>query len=288
MKTLFRSMAFAGFFIAAVMAVSAQAAAEERVVYSKDEVPITYSVYGAGDPVLVFVHGWSGDRSVWQKQIPYFEKKYTVVALDLAGHGTSGKQRKEYTQQAFGEDISAVVRAMNKRKVILIGHSMSGTAIIEAYQISGRSVVGLIAVDTLENIEYVPTPEEIAAMLQPIKDDFAKGAEAFVRSMFVKDTDPKLIDEVVAKVTHADPVIAVNTLENYFKSSVLPLAAGINVPLWCLNADLWPTNPEVNSKHVKSFNLRVMPGCGHFLMLEKPDEFNGQLDDIIKQIIAVK
>jgi pimeloyl-ACP methyl ester carboxylesterase len=288
MKTIFRSMGFLVFLLGAVLAGSALAATEERVVYSKDEVPITYTMYGNGEPVLIFVHGWSSNRSVWRKQVPFFEKKYTVVTMDLAGYGTSGKQRKEYTPQSFGEDISAVVRAMNKRKVILIGHSMSGNAIIEAYQDSKRSVIGLIAVDTLEDMEYVPKPEEIAALLQPIRDDFAKGAEAFIRQMFVKDTDPKLIDEVVSMVKLADPVIGINTLENYFKSSVIPLAPGVNVPVWCLNADLWPTKPEVNSKYVKFFHLKIMPGCGHFLMLEKPDEFNNQLDDIVKQIIAAK
>jgi pimeloyl-ACP methyl ester carboxylesterase len=288
MNKTFRCSGLLCFIVLAVAIVSARAEVDERVVFSRDGEAVEYSIYGTGEPVLVFVHGWSGDRSVWRKQIPYFEKKYTVVTMDLAGHGTSGKQRKEYTPQAFGEDISAVVRALNKRKVILIGHSMSGTAIIEAYQNSKRSVIGLIAIDTLEDMEYVATPEEITAMVQPMKDDFVKGSEKFVREMFVKDTDPKLIAEVVAKVSHADPVIAVNTLENYFKSSVIPLAPGIDVPLWCLNADLWPTKPEVNSKYVKSYNLRIMAGAGHFLMLERPDEFNTQLDDIVKQIAADK
>jgi pimeloyl-ACP methyl ester carboxylesterase len=288
MARMFRCIGFLVFFFAAFFAISARAEIDDKAVFSRDGVPVSYTVYGEGDPVLVFVHGWSCNRNIWRKQIPYFEKKYTVVAMDLAGHGTSGRQRTEYTQQAFGEDISAVVRAINSRKIILIGHSMSGTAIIEAFQNSKRSVIGLIAVDTLEDIEYVGTPEQIAALLQPFRDDFAKGAEGFLRQMFVKDTDPKLIDEAVAMVKLADPAVAINTLENYFKSSVIPLAPGINVPLWCLNADLWPTKPEVAGKYVKNFNLRIMPGCGHFLMLERPDEFNAQLDDIIKQIVSGK
>jgi pimeloyl-ACP methyl ester carboxylesterase len=288
MKIIFRNMCFLVYFIAAVLIVPAQAELDERVVYSKDETPIVYSVYGEGDTVLVFVHGWSCNRAVWRYQIPYFEKKYKVVALDLAGHGASGRQRTVYTQESFGEDIAAVVRALNSRKIILIGHSMSGTAIIDAYQHSKRSIIGLIAIDTLEDMEYVCTPEEISAMVQPMKDDFPKGAEAFVRQMFVKNTDPKLVDEVVAIVTHADPAVGISTLENYFKSSVLPLAPGIDVPLWCLNADLWPTKPDVNSKYVKSYHLRIMPGVGHFLMLESADEFNRQLEDIIKKICAGK
>ncbi|MFA6385083.1 MAG: alpha/beta hydrolase [Candidatus Omnitrophota bacterium] len=289
MKIILRSIiCFSVFFAAALFAISARAGVDERIVFSKDEVPIAYSVYGDGGPVLVFVHGWSCNRSVWREQIPYFEKKYQVVTLDLAGHGASGRQRSVYTQQAFGDDIAAVVRVINGNKVILIGHSMSGTAIIEAYQNLKHSVIGLIGIDTLEDIEYVLTPEKIDEFLGPFKADFAKATDEFVSQMFVKDTDPKLIDEVAAMMSHADPAVGVSALECYFKSSVIPLAPGIDVPLWCLSSDLWPSKPEVNRKYVKSFNLRIIPGCGHFLMLERADEFNKQLDDIIKQIITGK
>jgi pimeloyl-ACP methyl ester carboxylesterase len=56
------------------------------------------------------------------------------------------------------------------------------------------------------------------------------------------------------------------------------------MPVWCLNADLGPTKREGNRKFVPEFNLRIMPGVGHFLMLEKPEEFNKQLDQIIQEI----
>ncbi len=274
-----------GILIALAAAVCLIYALNNKIAVSKDGVPIAYSVYGKGEPALVFVHGWCGSRAVWDKQIDYFKKKYQVVTLDLAGHGKSGRQRKIYSQEAFGEDVAAVVNALKADKVILIGHSMSGTVILEANRLLKGKVLGLIAVDTLENFERFPvTAEENREYINPMKEDFVKGSGDFMRRMFTKNADPKFVKQVIGNVSRANPAIAISTVEYYFNTPVIPLLADVDVPLWCLNADLWPSYPEINQKYLKSYHLRVIPGTGHFLMVEAPGEFNRQLDDIIDQI----
>ena len=99
------------------------------IVQSKDGTPISYEVFGAGEPTLVFVHGWSCDARYWRAQVPYFSKKHRVVVLDLAGHGHSGMSRTKYTMRAFGEDVRAVTESTGSHSVILIGHSMGGSVI---------------------------------------------------------------------------------------------------------------------------------------------------------------
>jgi len=285
MKRIFRNIGILVVLVALAFLIYAQAA-KNRIAFSKDGVRIAYSVYGKGEPALVFVHGWCGSRAVWYKQIPYFAKKYRVVALDLAGHGVSGRQRKAYTQEAFGEDVAAVVNAEKVDKAILIGHSMSGTIILEANRILKDKVIGLVAVDTLENFEYMATPQDKIKYIEPLKKDFVKNSAPFMRDMFNKNADPKLVELVVRNVSRSNPEIAINTMEYYFDTPVIPLLADVNVPLWCLSADLWQQyqHPEINSKYLKSYHLRIMRGVGHFLMVEAPDEFNRQLEDIISQI----
>lgn len=258
-----------------------------KTAISKDGTKIIYSVYGKGEPTLVFVHGWCGSRAVWYNQVPYFAKKYRVVVLDLAGHGASGRERKAYTQEAYGEDVAAVVNAVGFDKVILIGHSMSGTIILEANRLIKDKVIGLVAIDTLENFEYMATPEDKIKYIEPLKKDFVKNSGPFMRAMFNKNADPKLVELVVRNVARSNPEIAINTMEYYFDTPVIPLLADVNVPLWSLSADLWQQyqHPEINSKYLKSYHLRTMRGVGHFLMVEAPDEFNKQLDDIIRQIV---
>jgi hypothetical protein len=88
---------------------------------SADGNEIHYQVQGQGKPALIFIHGWCCDRSYWDAQLPYFAQKYIVVAIDLAGHGESGLDRKEWTMGAFGEDVVAVVNKLNLEQVVLIG-----------------------------------------------------------------------------------------------------------------------------------------------------------------------
>ncbi|MDD2927643.1 MAG: alpha/beta hydrolase [Candidatus Omnitrophica bacterium] len=284
MKKIFRNLGILVVLAGLAFLIYALAL-NNKTVLSKDGVRIAYSVYGKGEPALVFVHGWCGSRAVWYRQIPYFAKKYKVVALDLAGHGVSGRQRKAYTQEAFGEDVAAVVNAVGADKVILIGHSMSGTIILEANRLIKDKVSGLIAIDTLENFERLPaTPEDKIKYIEPLKKDFVKNSAPFMREMFHKNADPRLIEQVVRNVSRSNPEIAINTMEYYFDTPIIPLLADVDVPLWCLNADLWQSYPEINSKYLKSYHLRTMRGVGHFLMVEKPDEFNRQLEDIISQI----
>lgn len=275
---------FSLIFFIGILVLPVQARSEDGTAISKDGVPVSYSVYGQGGPVLVFVHGWSCNRSVWKKQVPYFEKKYRVVTLDLAGHGASGQARDVYTLEAFGEDVAAVVRAINASKAILIGHSMGGAVIIETAEIMPDNVSALIGIDTLQDFEEVLPPEQIEAFIKPFKEDFKKATDPFVRSMFVKGSDPKLIEEVVGMMSSASPKVGISAMEQMLKTSYIADPPKIKAPVWCLNSDLWPTKPEINRKYLPEFNLRIMPGVGHFLMLEAPEEFNEQLEEIIKKI----
>src|SRR5260370_1290299 len=68
-----------------------------NVVTSPDGIRIAYEAHGEGSPALVFVHGWSCNRSYWRQQLQPFSRQFKVVALDLAGHGDSGLGRKSWT-----------------------------------------------------------------------------------------------------------------------------------------------------------------------------------------------
>jgi len=262
-----------------------QVRAEDGTAVSKDGTAISFSVYGKGEPALVFVHGWSCNRSFWKKQVPYFENKYRVVTLDLAGHGRSGRGRSVYSMKAFGEDVAAVVRKINAHKVILIGHSMGGGVIIEAAEILPEEVMALVGIDTMHDFEKTYTPGQVEEIMKPYKDDFWKATDSFLEKMFVKGTDPDFIDGVMEMVSDASEKVGISAMEEMLKTSYIADLPKIKAPVWCLNSELWPTRPDINRKYVPKFYARIMPGVGHFLMLESPDEFNRELDDILKEIL---
>jgi pimeloyl-ACP methyl ester carboxylesterase len=266
-----------------------QAQAEwPHVVPSKDGTTISYEVYSAGEPTLVFVHGWSCDARYWRAQLPYFSKKHRVVMLDLAGHGHSGTTRTQYTMGAFGEDVRAVTEAVGSPRVILIGHSMGGSVIAEAARLMPNRVIGLIGIDTLDNIEYPLTSEELKKMTAPLEKDFRAGSRQFIGEMILPQTNPQLREWILSDVSAAHPAVALSAMNEmmtqYITGEAAKVFEKIRIPVITVNGDLWPINYEANRRHMFSYEAIVLKKADHFLMMDRPEEFNDALDKAIHML----
>lgn len=260
-----------------------------RIVPSQDGTPVSYEVYGTGEPTLVFVHGWCGDSRYWRNQVPYFSPKYRVVMVDLAGHGHSGMARKTYSMASFGEDVRAVTEAAGGTKVILIGHSMGGSVIAEAARLMPQRVIGLIGIDTLENIEYPLTKEDFKKMVDPLEKDFPAGSRQFVGEMIHPDGDAQLREWILADVSSAPPAVALSAMHEMMSQYITGAAAKIfeqiRVPVVTVNGDLWPINYEGNRRHMFSYDAVVLKKADHFLMMNRPGDFNPALEKAIRMIL---
>jgi len=276
-------LALAGFLVGTL----AQAAAPDaQTVQSADGVSIRYESFGKGEPALVLVHCWSCDRHLWDDVVPRLARDRRVVTLDLAGHGDSGRDRKEWTMQAFGEDVRAVVDALHLQKVILAGHSMGGPVILEAARLLPGRVVGLIPVDAGLDVEQTNSPEEIAGLVGALEKDYRTTAEKFTRDyMFTPKTDPALIERIVAKNVAAPPEIAIPCLRAVFTYDARPTLRQVRVPAHAVNSDHFPTNVEANRRHFASYDVTLMPGVGHYLMLEDPARFSDLLAGAVDALL---
>lgn len=280
-------------FLVSMLNTQVQAdSAWPRMARSADGVPISYEVHGAGEPTLVFVHGWSCDGRYWRKQVPHFSKSHRVVVIDLAGHGHSGLGRKDYTIGAFGEDVHAVVMEEDAGQVMLIGHSMGGPVSVAAARLMPGRVVGVIGVDTFQDVSHSITQEEFDSWMGLLRPDFAGGAARFVQQMFIKKTDAALRDWVVADMSAAPPKVALSAMENMLSEVVSGEALspfdGFAVPIVAINADLWPTNVEANRRHMHSFNAVILEESDHFLHMAEPESFNRKLEGVIAGMIEAR
>jgi len=277
------------FFLLLLVVAGCSQQAADRVVKSPDGVEISYSVYGKGSPALVFVHGWSCDQIYWKYQVPEFSKHYTVVTLDYAGHGKSGANREDFTMESFGDDVAAVVNDLNLDQVILIGHSMGGYVIIDAATKLPGKVAALIGIDTYEQlVDTVFTKEMLEQFTVPFYADFTNSVKAFVQSMFPADADPALVEQISGDMSSAPKGVAMSAFENMFDYSTRleTILKTIDLPFYAVSSDLYPTNVEDNLKYVKSFDVKIMEGYGHFLMMENPELFNRLLGETIVEIMA--
>jgi pimeloyl-ACP methyl ester carboxylesterase len=253
-------------------------------VFSEDNVVISYGVHGKGKPAIVFVHGWCCDKRYWSYQVPYFANKYRVVTIDLAGHGLSGLNRRNWTIEAFGGDVVAVIKKLNIEKAILIGHSMGGSVIIEAARRMPDRVIGLVGIDTLHNVETTYPKEQIEEFISGFQEDFKGNTREFVREMFPSGSDPYIVERIVEDMSSAPPWVGVGSLRGYFRYDVTETLEQVKVPIYCINSDLLETNVEANRRHAVSFDVKLMPGRGHFIMIEEPETFNQLLNEVINEL----
>jgi pimeloyl-ACP methyl ester carboxylesterase len=245
-------------------------------------------VSGDGDPALVFVHCWTCRRRFWERQVPALSGRHRVVTLDLAGHGDSGSRRRDWTMAAFGEDVRAVAEHLGLRRLILIGHSMGGDVILEAARLMPDRVLGLIPVDTLLNVEQRMSPAEIETAAQRLRADFPAAVSVFMRQrLFATSTDPALVDRIVAGATASPPEPAVAALANAWAYDAAAALRALRMPIVAVNADLHPTDVAANRRHARHFDALILPGVGHYPMLEAPERFNALLAEAIRRVLSV-
>ena len=253
------------------------------VVPSADGIPIRFEVDGAGDPALVFVHGWSCDRTYWRGQLGPFATRNQVVAVDLAGHGESGGGRPVWTMPAFGADVVAVIEQLGLQDPVLIGHSMGGDVIVEAALALRGRVSGLVWVDVYASLGEPRSEDEVQAFARPFHEDFVTTTRDFVRSL-MPGADEDLVEWVAADMSAAPPDVALDALRHAVSNDGPVMAAldELAAPVLAINPDHRPTDVEGLRRH--GVEAVVMPGVSHFLMLEDPDAFNRLLGETIDRL----
>lgn len=245
---------------------------------SADGVRIAYTSTGTGTPAIVFIHGGYADQSFWKEQIDPLSERFQVVTLDLAGHGASGERYREWTMDMYGEDVRAVVRALDLESVVLVGNSLGGPVSIAAAKKLPGLVRGIVAVDTFQDIQREWPDEARQAYVQALRDDFPGTCRGvMMKQLLLEDTDPDLYAWVEGKMCGFDPEVAPRVVEGFLEYDLAPEFAGAEVPIRAILGETIPLNLEGNRELRPDFDAVEMEGCGHYPMLERPEEFNQHL-----------
>jgi len=273
---------------AAPAAAAASADVGPRIVMSDDLVHLEYRVFGRGEPAVILVHGWCENADYWHTQFDALKSRYTVVALDLAGHGASGANRSDWSMARYAADVAAIARQIPNAHLVLVGHSMGAAVALAAVPRLGNRVIGVIAVDALRSVGMPPlTAGEIEAKVAPFRTDFIGATRALVgEQLFEKGADPLLVQKVAYDMSLRSPAVAVPTLEKLLAFDLATVLPSVHVPVYAINSDLAPTDADRVRKSLPDFTLEVLPRSGHFLMLEAPERFNPLLVKDIDALLA--
>ncbi len=260
-----------------------------RIAIAPDGVHVQYRLYGSGEPALVFIHGWSCDSNYWREQVAPFSRKYTLVMVDLAGHGGTDSNRTDWTIARFGQDVAAALSAVPNKQIILVGHSMGGPVAIEAARLLKGRVIGIIGVDTFKSIGApAPSKAQVDALIKPFEADFIGQTRTLVTEhLFVKGANPQLAQKIAYDMSLSPPRVGVASLRALWEYDFTEPLKDISVPIVAINSDLGePVNEARIRKVLPKFRAVTLAGDGHFLMMDDPQRFNAALDAEISSLLA--
>jgi pimeloyl-ACP methyl ester carboxylesterase len=257
-----------------------------RITLSADNVHIEYRVYGHGDPAVLLVHGWACDENYWHAQLDALKAHYTVVTVNLAGHGASGGNRSDWSMANYAQDVAAVAREIPNPQLVLVGHSMGAAVTLAATPLIGDRVIGVVAVEALRSVGEPPlTRRDIDRRVAPFSADFVGTTRNFVAtSLFEPGADPALVQKVAYNMSLRSPAVAVPSMRALLQMDLAGLLPAIHVPVYAINSDLLPTDAARIRRSLPDFHLDVLDHTGHFLMLEAPARFNPLLLQDIQAI----
>jgi pimeloyl-ACP methyl ester carboxylesterase len=267
--------------VASSIPASAQtraASVQTHSVASSDGVKIVYDVRGHGDTALIFVHCGACNRHFWRDQADAFSNNYRVVTLDLAGHGDSGKDRKQWTMLGLAADVRAVADDLHLQKMILIGHSLGGPVSLEAARLMPGRVKGVVLVDVIHDVDERESVADTQAEVERLRKDFP-GYFADLSRAFSPTSDPSIRHWVEAQAKTADPAATIALDLDSPNQDSKQLFANAKVPIRAINSGpplSSATNITENRKYA-DYDVIIINDAGHFIPLERPQEFNQAL-----------
>jgi pimeloyl-ACP methyl ester carboxylesterase len=235
---------------------------------------------GSGD-AIVFVHSLAGNTRQWSGQLDHLRKTRRAVALDLRGHGKSEAPRSDqYSMEAQAEDVGAEADALGLERFALVGHSMgAGVALAYAGAHPGR-VTHLLVADPIG--DGTQTPE---AEVRPFLD--ALGSPAYAETIegywsSIAGSDGAVLERLLRDLRETPRDTVVRGLHAVMAFDPKPALAGFRGPTLAV---ITPANDFPYSMHRVGAGLphRVIPGTGHWLQLERPEEFNRIMEGLLEE-----
>lgn len=231
---------------------------------------------------MVFVHGWTSDRSYFAPQVEHFSKTYRCVSVDLRGHGQSDAPEQEYTIEGFADDVAAVCDELGVKEAVLVGHSMGG-AIVLAMSVRRPDVVRSAAM--LDPAILFPEESQpLLAQLAPVfagPEGLATLKQFFEGQFFMPTSDQALKTRLATAALKTPQHVIGSAFANLAKFDSAGALKASTKPLLYVGADPAITDTARLLELAPTVMVGKTVGAGHFHQLEVPDQINAMLERFI-------
>jgi pimeloyl-ACP methyl ester carboxylesterase len=241
-------------------------------------IRVHYKSLGRGKDALVFVHGWSCDLTFWREQGSAFAPRSRVVVLDLPGHGRSDKPEVAYTVDLLARAVQAVLRDAGIRRAALVGHSMGGLVVRQVYRLEPQRVRALVLVDAGLR-PFFADPAEARKWAALYKTpEYRHHAARAIDGLMAEKTPTALREQIKLSMLATPQHVMASAAESMTDPGLfVPEPIGVPVVAVVSDAAFWRGYEDYLRGLAKVVEYRTLYGVGHFLMMEKPAEFNAAL-----------
>lgn len=245
-------------------------------------LPLHTDSRGVGGLPVLFAHSFAGDVSHWNQTLDHLKSTRRAVAFDFSGHGRSPGAVGGYSIGELAKDIGAVAAAQQLDEFVLVGHSLGAAVAAEYAGAHVARVKALVLVDPPPAPGTIPTDSLRQLHAAVARDPFAVVEHFWNQQMLIDartDVQQKLLAGLRALTRRAAAELTDAAFEYDARTALLRypgrkfamVTARNDTPLSLHNAV-----PGV--EHV------VIPGTGHWIQLDRPDEFNAALDAFLSTL----
>lgn len=238
---------------------------------------------GAGDN-LMLLHGWTADSNDWIWQLPYFESKYRVIAVDLRGHGRSEIMPSgSYLPDNYVGDIEALITSRYPNQTFtLVGHSMGGQIAARLAVRRPDLVKAVVSVDgalgfsdkagaafahVAENLQAADPAMVAAALFEQVYDPATDPALKSWHARRVKGMERMVVRESFGPLFLGPDQVGVgNSSKEFCKRLTVPFYHLCRDPIQANRMRSWFVNTQ--SK------VDVWTDAGHWIMQDRKDDVN--------------
>jgi pimeloyl-ACP methyl ester carboxylesterase len=235
---------------------------------------------GSGGIPVVFVHAFSGNAGHWAAQLDHLRASRRAVAFDLRGHGgsTAPPDSTGYAVDSLASDIGAVLDGLDLDRVVLVGHSMGGSAAIDYAGEHPERVAGLVLVSTPGKSPAAQAKQVLAAM----DADYGKTMDDFWARLLerAKPATKTRIEGEAHAISREASFALIRAIFAYDPTRALKAYPG---PKLIVDTE-GPDTPGSLHALAPDVPRKVIAGTSHWPQLDQPDEMNALLDEFLKGV----
>ena len=237
-------------------------------------------------PVIVFIHGFPFNKSMWDPQAEALKDNYRVLAYDIRGHGDTEEGMEDFTIDLFVSDLAGLMDELKIDTAMLCGLSMGGYIALHAVEKYPGRFYALVLSDTQCTADSPEAKEKRMKSIESIKETGVENyADSNIKNFFAPGSLTAMVEEVAAVKamileTPQQSLIKTLTALSIRNESCSKLSE-IEVPVLILvGKEDKITPPEVSlfmHKKIKKSSMYVLDHSGHLPNIENQKTFNEQL-----------